>query len=145
MEQCECSYRRRLDNFRQDIGWLDHFRGSRQRHRGSVGIIQQQISQIIFSPCSIDFDAVAANRVKTAFCPVPGAQIGDHVIVTNQDLALGLVTQSATVNGTECKNSSYQSQYQCSRPSQLNLGTNNIQVMRRCATNHTITYAVAKN
>ena len=42
-----------------------------------------------------------ANKVKTAFCPVPGAQIGDHVIVTNQDLALGLVTQSATVNGTE--------------------------------------------
>lgn len=68
---------------------------------GFSGDLQQQISQIIFSTCSIDFDAVAANRVKTAFCPVPGAQIGDHVIVTNQDLALGLVTQSATVNGTE--------------------------------------------
>ena len=68
---------------------------------GFSGDLQQQISQIIFSTCSIDFDAVAANKVKTAFCPVPGAQIGDHVIVTNQDLALGLVTQSATVNGTE--------------------------------------------
>ena len=68
---------------------------------GFSGDLQQQISQIIFSTCSIDFDAVPANRVKTAFCPVPGAQIGDHVIVTNQDLALGLVTQSATVNGTE--------------------------------------------
>ena len=68
---------------------------------GFSGDLEQQISQIIFSTCSIDFDAVPANRVKTAFCPVPGAQIGDHVIVTNQDLALGLVTQSATVNGTE--------------------------------------------
>ena len=68
---------------------------------GLSGDTQQKISQIIFSTCSIDFDAVAANKVKTAFCPVPGAQIGDHVIVTNQDLSLGLVTQSATVNGTE--------------------------------------------
>jgi hypothetical protein len=68
---------------------------------GLGGDAQEQVSQIIFSTCSIDFDAVAANKVKTAFCPVPGAQIGDHVIVTNQDLALGLVTQSATVNGTE--------------------------------------------
>lgn len=68
---------------------------------GFSGDLQQQISQIIFSTCSIDFDTVAANKVKTAFCPVPGAEIGDHVIVTNQDLALGLVTQSATVNGTE--------------------------------------------
>ena len=68
---------------------------------GFTGDTQEKISNIIFSTCSIDFDAVAANRVKTAFCPVPGAQIGDHVIVTNQDLALGLVTQSATVNGTE--------------------------------------------
>lgn len=66
-----------------------------------AGDSQGQISQVIFSTCSIDFDAVAAQKVKTAFCPVPGAQIGDHVIVTNQDLALGLVTQSATVNGTE--------------------------------------------
>ncbi|MGB8101905.1 MAG: hypothetical protein WCE96_09530 [Nitrososphaeraceae archaeon] len=68
---------------------------------GFSGDTQQKISQIIFSTCSIDFDAVAANKVKTAFCPVPGAQIGDHVIVTNQGLSLGLVTQSATVNGTE--------------------------------------------
>jgi len=68
---------------------------------GFAGDSQGQISQVIFSTCSIDFDAVAAHKVKTAFCPVPGAQIGDHVIVTNQDLALGLVTQSATVNGTE--------------------------------------------
>jgi len=66
-----------------------------------AGDSQGQISRVIFSTCSIDFDAVAAQKVKTAFCPVPGAQIGDHVIVTNQDLALGLVTQSATVNGTE--------------------------------------------
>lgn len=69
--------------------------------KGFTGNNQEQVSQVIFSTCSIDFDAVPANRVKTAFCPVPGAQIGDHVIVTNQDLALGLVTQSATVNGTE--------------------------------------------
>ena len=68
---------------------------------GFAGNSQGQISQIIYSTCSIDFDTVAAQKVKTAFCPVPGAQIGDHVIVTNQDLALGLVTQSATVNGTE--------------------------------------------
>ncbi|MGA8405121.1 MAG: hypothetical protein WB664_09920 [Nitrososphaeraceae archaeon] len=68
---------------------------------GLTGDTHEKISNIIFSTCSIDFDAVAANKVKTAFCPVPGAQIGDHVIVTNQDLALGLVTQSATVNGTE--------------------------------------------
>jgi hypothetical protein len=71
------------------------------RGTGFSGDTLEQISQIIFSTCSIDFDAVAANKIKTAFCPVPGAQIGDHVIVTNQDLALGLVTQSATVNGTE--------------------------------------------
>ena len=69
--------------------------------KGFTGNNQEQVSQVIFSTCSIDFDAVPANKVKTAFCPVPGAQIGDHVIVTNQDLALGLVTQSATVNGTE--------------------------------------------
>ena len=62
---------------------------------------QGQVSQVIFSTCSIDFDVVAAQKVRTAFCPVPGAKIGDHVIVTNQDLSLGLVTQSATVNGTE--------------------------------------------
>ncbi len=62
---------------------------------------QGQVSQVIFSTCSIDFGVVAAQKVNTAFCPVPGAKIGDHVIVTNQDLALGLVTQSATVNGTE--------------------------------------------
>jgi trimeric autotransporter adhesin len=68
---------------------------------GFSGDAQEQVSQIIFSTCSIDFDAVAANKVKTAFCPVPGAKIGDHIIVTNQDLSLGLVTQSATVNATE--------------------------------------------
>jgi len=68
---------------------------------GLSGDTQEKISNIIFSTCSIDFDAVPANKAKTAFCPVPGAQIGDHVIVTNQDLSLGLVTQSATVNGTE--------------------------------------------
>ena len=62
---------------------------------------QGQVSQVIFSTCSIDFGVVAAQKVNTAFCPVPGAKIGDHVIVTNQDLMLGLVTQSATVNGTE--------------------------------------------
>ena len=62
---------------------------------------QGQVSQVIFSTCSIDFDVVAAQKIKTAFCPVSGAKIGDHVIVTNQDLTLGLVTQSATVNGTE--------------------------------------------
>ena len=81
--------------------------------------------------CSIDFDAVAANKVKTAFCPVPGAQIGDHVIVTNQDLSLGLVTQSATVNGTELVRIAVTNPSTSAvDPPQLNLGINHIQVMR---------------
>ena len=105
---------------------------------GFSGNTQEQISQIIFSTCSIDFDAVAANKVKTAFCPVPGAQIGDHVIVTNQDLALGLVTQSATVNGTELVRIAVTNPSTSAvDPPELNLGINCIQVMRfYCATEH---------
>lgn len=68
---------------------------------GFSGDSPSEISQIIFNSCSIDFDAISAQKVATAFCPVPGAQIGDHVIVTNQDLAWGLLTQSASVNSTE--------------------------------------------
>lgn len=67
---------------------------------GVTGDTQGAISQIIFNTCSIDFDVVPPQKTGSAFCPVPGAQIGDHVIVTNQDAALGLLTQSASVNGT---------------------------------------------
>jgi hypothetical protein len=61
----------------------------------------QEVSEVIFNTCSIDFDAVAAQKVATAFCPVPGVEIGDHVVVTSQDPALDLITQSASVNGSE--------------------------------------------
>ncbi len=61
----------------------------------------QQVSQVIFNTCSIDFDAVAPQKAATAFCPVPSVQAGDHVVVTSQDPALDLITQSASVNGTE--------------------------------------------
>lgn len=60
-----------------------------------------QVSQVMFNTCSIDFDAVAAQKTATAFCPVPGAAIGDHVVVTSQDPSQDLITQSASVNGTE--------------------------------------------
>jgi hypothetical protein len=62
---------------------------------------ESQVSEVIFNTCSIDFDAVAAQKVATAFCPVPGVEIGDHVVVTSQDPALDLITQSASVNATE--------------------------------------------
>lgn len=60
-----------------------------------------QVSQVLFNTCSIDFDAVAAQKVATALCPVPGAEVGDHVVVTSQDPSEDLITQSASVNGTE--------------------------------------------
>jgi len=59
------------------------------------------VSNIIFNSCSIDFPAVAAQGVTFAFCPVPGVKIGDKVIVTNQDLGLDLLTQSASVNASD--------------------------------------------
>jgi hypothetical protein len=55
---------------------------------------------VIFDTCSIDFSSVHAHQLVFAFCPVPGARIGDKVLVTNQDLALDLLTQSASVNAT---------------------------------------------
>jgi hypothetical protein len=61
----------------------------------------QEVSEVIFNTCSIDFDTVAAQQVATAFCPVPGVEIGDHVVVTSQDPGLDLITQSASVNGSE--------------------------------------------
>jgi hypothetical protein len=61
----------------------------------------QQVSQVMFNTCSIDFDAVTAQKVATAFCPVPGVEIGDHVVVTSQDPTLDLITQSASVNASE--------------------------------------------
>jgi hypothetical protein len=61
----------------------------------------QEVSQVMFNTCSIDFDAVTAQKVATAFCPVPGVEIGDHVVVTRQDPALDLITQSASVNASE--------------------------------------------
>jgi hypothetical protein len=68
---------------------------------GLGGGENQAVSQIIFNTCSIDFDSVAAQKAASAFCPVPGAAIGDHVLVTSQDPALDLITQSASVNGSE--------------------------------------------
>ena len=59
------------------------------------------VSNIIFNSCSIDFPAVSAQGVTFAFCPVPGVKIGDKVIVTNQDLGLDLLTQSASVNASD--------------------------------------------
>lgn len=56
---------------------------------------------VIFNTCSIDFSSVHALQLVFAFCPVPGARIGDKVLVTNQDLALDLLTQSASVNATD--------------------------------------------
>ena len=61
----------------------------------------QEVSQVIFNTCSIDFDVVAAQKAATAFCPVPGVEVGDHVVVTSQDPTLDLITQSASVNGSE--------------------------------------------
>ena len=108
---------------------------------------QGQASQVIFSTCSIDFDVVAAQKVKTAFCPVPGAKIGDHVIVTNQDLTLGLVTQSATVNGTELVRIAVTNPSLSSvDPPQRNLGINHIQVMTPYLTTyHAIICTIARN
>jgi hypothetical protein len=56
---------------------------------------------VIFNTCSIDFSSIRAHQLVFAFCPVPGVRIGDKVLVTNQDLALDLLTQSASVNGTD--------------------------------------------
>jgi hypothetical protein len=73
----------------------------------SPGIINTEteklktVSEIIFNSCSIDFSSIPAQQVAYAFCPVIGAKIGDKVIVTNQDVASGLVTQSASVNATD--------------------------------------------
>ncbi|HEY7109576.1 MAG TPA: hypothetical protein VH415_09130 [Nitrososphaeraceae archaeon] len=75
----------------EDLGTIANLAG------GETG----QVSQVLFNTCSIDFDAVAAQKVATAFCPVPGAKIGDHVVVTSQDPAQDLITQSASINGTE--------------------------------------------
>lgn len=61
----------------------------------------QQVSQVILNTCSIDFDTIAAQKLATAFCPVPGVEVGDHVIVTSQDPTLDLITQSASINGSE--------------------------------------------
>jgi hypothetical protein len=59
------------------------------------------VTQIIFNSCSIDFPSIPAQQISFAFCPVIGARIGDKVIVTSQDEASGLVTQSASVNATD--------------------------------------------
>ncbi|HEX9319291.1 MAG TPA: hypothetical protein VF884_10175 [Nitrososphaeraceae archaeon] len=59
------------------------------------------VSQIIFNSCSIDFPSIPAQQISFAFCPVIGAKTGDKVIVTSQDEASGLVTQSASVNATD--------------------------------------------
>lgn len=59
------------------------------------------VSEIIFNECSIDFSSIPAQQVAFAFCPVIGAKLGDKVIVTNQDVASGLITQSASVNATD--------------------------------------------
>jgi hypothetical protein len=73
----------------------------------SPGIISTEteklksVSEIIFNACSIDFPSIPAQQVTFAFCPVIGAKIGDKVIVTNQDDASGLLTQSASVNATD--------------------------------------------
>jgi hypothetical protein len=61
----------------------------------------EQVSQVILNTCSIDFDTIAAQKAATAFCPVPGVEVGDHVIVTSQDPNLDLITQSASINGSE--------------------------------------------
>jgi hypothetical protein len=59
------------------------------------------VSHVIFDTCSIDFSSVLAHQLVFASCPVPGVRIGDKVIVTGQDLALDLITQSASVNATD--------------------------------------------
>lgn len=71
----------------------------------STGLLgnEKQIaaSTVLFDTCSIDFSSVHAHQLVFAFCPVKGARIGDKVLVTNQDLALNLLTQSASVNATD--------------------------------------------
>jgi hypothetical protein len=57
-------------------------------------------TNVIFSTCSIDFSSVHAHQLVFAFCPVPGVSVGDKVIVTNQDISMNLLTQSASVNST---------------------------------------------
>ena len=73
----------------------------------SPGIINTEteklkgVSQLLFNSCSIDFPSIPAQQISFASCPVIGAKIGDKVIVTSQDEASGLVTQSASVNATD--------------------------------------------
>lgn len=61
----------------------------------------KDVSQIFFKTCSIDFPSIPAQQVSFAFCPVTGVKIGDKVIITNQDTASDLLTQSASVNSTD--------------------------------------------
>jgi hypothetical protein len=68
---------------------------------GGIGGENQAVSHVIFNTCSIDFGPIAAQKATTALCPVPGVQVGDHVVATSQDSSLDIVTQSASVNGTE--------------------------------------------
>lgn len=58
-------------------------------------------STVTFNTCSIDFSSIPPHQLVFAFCPVPGVRLGDKVLVTNQDLALDLLTQSASVNSTD--------------------------------------------
>lgn len=59
------------------------------------------VSKIIFSSCTIDFPSIPAQHFTLGLCRVTGAQIGDKVIVTSQNDASGIVTQSASVNATD--------------------------------------------
>lgn len=61
----------------------------------------KDVSQIFFKTCSIDFPSIPAQQVSFAFCPVTGVEIGDKVIITNQDTTSDLLTQSASVNSTD--------------------------------------------
>jgi hypothetical protein len=68
---------------------------------GSSNEKLKDVSQILFNTCSIDFPSIPAQKVSFAFCPVTGVKIGDKVIITNQDTASDLLTQSASVNSTD--------------------------------------------
>jgi hypothetical protein len=68
---------------------------------GGLGGDNQGVSHVTFNTCSIDFGPIAAQKATTALCPVPGVQVGDHVVATSQESSLDIVTQSASVNGTE--------------------------------------------
>jgi hypothetical protein len=58
-------------------------------------------SEILFNACSIDFPSIPAQQVAFAFCSVSGARTDDKIIITNQDPASGLLTQSASANSTD--------------------------------------------